>query len=188
VNRPAYAKAYSEGAGLTFDHDLEQISQAPVVQDAIRKAMVSAKNEAAKSGFTPPKNPFQFDQSGRLILRTNPDGSTMTPNLQFWDIVKRSLDKTGTPEARDWARILRENLDTKVPSYADARAGAAKFFGAGDAIEAGQNFVGGSSRFGIPETRKALAKMSGQERQLFQDGYVSRLVQTIEQTPTVARP
>lgn len=182
VNRPNYAKAYSEGANLKFDESLEQISQAPVVQDAIRKAMVSAKNDAAKMGFTPPKNPFQFDDTGRLKLRTNEDGSTMTPNLQFWDIVKRNLDKTGSPEARDWARVLRDHLDTVVPSYATARAGAAKFFGAGDAIEAGQNFVGASQRFGIAEARKQLAKMSPNERQLFQDGYVSRLVQTIEQT------
>lgn len=182
VNRPNYAKAYSEGANLAFDDSLQQVSQAPVVQDAIRKAMVSAKNEAAKMGFAPPKNPFQFDDTGRLQLRVNEDGSKMEPNLQFWDIVKRNLDKTGTPEARDWARILREHLDDIVPSYGTARAGAAKFFGAGDALEAGENFVGASAKFGIPETRKALAKMSGAERQLFQDGYVSRLVQTIEKT------
>lgn len=181
VNRPNYAKAYSEGSGLKFDESLEQISQAPVVQDAIRKTMVSAKNDAAKLGFTPPKNPFQFDETGRLKLKTE-DGKTMSPNLQFWDIVKRNLDKTGTPEARDWARILRDHLDTKVPSYETARAGAAKFFGAGDALEAGQNFVGASAKFGIPDTRKQLAKMSADERQLFQDGYVSRLVETIEKT------
>lgn len=182
VNRPNYAKAYSEGANLKFTETLEQISQAPVVQEAIRRAMASAKNEAAKLGFTPPKTPFRFDETGRLKLKVNEDGSTMEPNLQFWDHVKRALDKTGTPEAKDWARILREHLDEVVPSYATARAGAAKFFGAGDALEAGQNFVGASQRFGIPETRKALAKMSPEERQLFQDGYVSRLVQTIEKT------
>lgn len=183
VNRPNYAKAYSEGANLEFDKSLKQISQAPVVQDAIRKAMVTAKNDAAKAGFAPPKNPFQFDESGRLNLRANPDGSKMEPNLQFWDIVKRNLDKTGTPEARDWARILRGHLDDIVPSYATARAGAAHFFGAGDALEAGQNFVGASEKFGIPAARKQLAKMSPEERQLFQDGYVSRLVQTIEKNP-----
>jgi len=183
VNRPAYAKAYSEGANLKFDESLEQISQAPVVQDAIRKAMVSAKNDAAKLGFTPPKNPFQFDETGRLKLKTNPDGSRMEPNLQFWDIVKRNLDKTGTPEARDWARILREHVDSLVPSYATARAGAARFFGAGDALEAGQNFVGASEKFGLREARKQLAKMSPEEKQLFADGYADRLIQTIEKNP-----
>ena len=183
VNRPAYAKAYSEGANLKFDESLEQISQAPVVQDAIRKAMVSAKNDAAKLGFTPPKNPFQFDETGRLKLKTNPDGSKMEPNLQFWDIVKRNLDKTGTPEAKDWARILREHVDTVVPSYAQARAGAARFFSAGDALEAGQNFVGASDKFGLREARKQLAKMSPEEKQLFADGYADRLIQTIEKNP-----
>jgi hypothetical protein len=182
VNRPNYAKAYSDGANLKWNEGFEQISQAPVVQDAIRKAMVSAKNDAAKLGFTPPKNPFQFDETGRLRLKANPDGSRMEPNLQFWDIVKRNLDKTGTPEARDWARILRQQLDDVVPSYATARAGAAKFFGAEDAIEAGQNFVGASQKFGIPAARKQLSKMSADERQLFQDGYVSRLTETIEKT------
>jgi hypothetical protein len=171
----------AKAPGLKFDESFEQISQAPVVQDAIRKAMVSAKNDAAKLGFTPPKNPFQFDETGRLKLKTE-DGSTMTPNLQFWDIVKRNLDKTGTPEARDWARILREHLDDMVPSYNTARAGAAKFFGAGDALEAGQNF-----RRRQPEVRhsggaQAAREDVGGEKQLFQDGYVSRLVETIEKT------
>lgn len=193
INRPNYAKAYADGATMKWDETFEQISQAPVVQDAIRKAMVNAKNEAAKAGFTPPKNPFEFDKvTGRLQLKSLSDaeakarglalGSKMEPNLQFWDIVKRNLDKTGTPEARDWAKILRDRLDDIVPSYGTARAGAAKFFGAGDALEAGQNFVGASSRFGLPEARKALSKMSPDERQLFQDGYVSRLVETIEKT------
>lgn len=182
VNRPNYAKAYSEGSNLKWSEGFEQISQAPVVQDAIRKAMVSAKNDAAKLGFTPPKNPFQFDESGRLRLKTNADGSRMEPNLQFWDIVKRNLDKTGSPEARDWARILRDHLDSLVPSYSTARAGAARFFGAGDALEAGQNFVGASQKFGLPAARKQLAKMSREEKQLFQDGYVSRLTETVEKT------
>ena len=181
VNRPNYAKAYSEGSNLKFDETFEQISQAPVVQDAIRKAMVSARNDAAKLGFTPPKNPFRFDETGRLKLK-EVDGKKMEPNLQFWDIVKRNLDKAGSPEARDWARILRDRLDEMVPSYGTARAGAAKFFGAGDALGAGEKFVGASQRFGIPETRRTLAKMSADERQLFQDGYISRLVQTIEKT------
>jgi hypothetical protein len=183
VNRPNYAKAYNEGSNLKFTDELKHISQAPVVQDAIRKAMVSAKNDAAKLGFAPPKNPFQFNEDGRLVLKVNDDGSRMEPNLQFWDIVKRGLDKTGTPEARDWAKILREHLDEVVPSYKIARAGAANFFGAEDAIEAGQNFVGASQKFGIPAARRQLTKMSPQEKQMFQDGYVSRLVETIEKTP-----
>ena len=68
----------------------------PVVQDAIRKTMVSAKNEAAKMGFTPPKNPFVTNADGRLTLGQSEDGKRILPGLQFWDYVKRNLDAVGT--------------------------------------------------------------------------------------------
>jgi hypothetical protein len=178
VNKPAYGKAYAEGSNLPWNDTLEQITQAPEVQNAIRKAMVNAKSEAAKMGFTPPKNPFAFDESGRLRLMAGADGSSMTPNLQFWDIVKRNLDR-GDRNSQDWARILRDHLDELVPSYQKARAGAAHFFGANDALEAGQNFVGRNMTAG--EARAALSKMSDTERQLFQDGFVSKYVDTLNQ-------
>jgi hypothetical protein len=181
ANRPAYAKAYAAGAGGLWNEGFEQISQAPVVQDAIRKAMVSAKNEAARSGFTPPKNPFTTDATGRLVLKADENGNRMLPNLQFWDIVKRNLDKVGTRESKDWSRVLRGHLDEQVPSYADARAGAAKFFGASDALEAGQAAV--TSKMSNRDIRAGLAKMSPTEKQMFQDGFVDGYVKTIREMP-----
>jgi hypothetical protein len=178
VNKPAYGKAYSEGANLPFNETLEQITQAPEVQGAIRKAMINAKSEAAKMGFTPPKNPFQFDETGRLKLMSNPDGSSMTPNLQFWDIVKRNLDQ-GDRNSQSWSKILRDHLDELVPSYGDARAGAAHFFDADNALQAGQNFVSKNMTSG--DARQALGKMSDQEKQLFQDGFVSKYIDTLQQ-------
>lgn len=181
VNRPAYAKAYSEGAKGIWDEGFEQISQAPVVQDAIRKAMVSARNESALQGFTPPKTPFEFDQNGRLTLKKDAEGNRMLPSLQFWDVVKKNLDKVGTRESKEWSRILRDQLDEKIPSYATARAGAATFFGAQDALEAGQQAV--TSRMKNREMAEGLAKMSPGERKLFQDGFVDRYVQMIREVP-----
>ena len=128
--------------------------------------------------------PFGLDKDGRLILKEIPDGSRLLPSLQFWDIVKRNLDSVGTRESKDWARVLREHADELLPSYKTARAGAAHFFGAENALEAGQNFVGASERYGLPAAAKALSKMSPTERQLFQDGYVSRLVEKIEKLLT----
>jgi hypothetical protein len=178
VNKPAYGKAYREGSNMPWDETFEQIAQAPEVQGAIRKAMVNAKSEAAKMGFTPPRNPFYFDEAtGRLKLRTDGE-TTMTPNLQFWDIVKRNLDK-GDRSSQDWAKILRDRLDEIVPSYQEARRGAAHFFDADNALEAGEKFVGKSMSSG--EARRALAKMTDQERQLFQDGFVSKYVETLNQ-------
>lgn len=180
VNRPAYARAYREGSGGIWDDGLDQVAQAPVVQDAIRKATVTGANDAARNGFTPVRNPFRMSrETGRMELRVNEDGSQALPNLQFWDIVKRNLDSVGSRDAQDFARVIRDHLDTLVPSYREARAGAAHFFGAQNALEAGENFV--SSRLANGEARRALARMSPTERQLFQDGFVSRFMQTLNE-------
>jgi hypothetical protein len=109
---------------------------------------------------------------------SNPDGSSMTPNLQFWDIVKRNLDQ-GDRNSQSWAKILRDHLDELVPSYQEARAGAAHFFNADDALQAGQNFVG--KNMSASEARAALGKMSDTEKQLFQDGFVSKYIDTLRQ-------
>ena len=180
VNRPAYARAYQEGAGGLWDDALDQISQAPVVQDAIRKATVTGANDAARRGFTPVRNPFVMNrQSGRMELRADARGATAIPSLQFWDTVKRNLDGVGTRDAQDFARVLRDHLDTLVPSYQQARAGAAHFFGARDALEAGQNFV--TAKMANADARRALSKMTPTERQLFQDGFVSRFVEMLNE-------
>ncbi len=182
-NRPAYARAYSEGSDLPFDEGLNQLSQAPIVQDAIRKAIITAKNEAAKLDLPPPKNPFRLDESGYLRPMADPKtGEFMRPNLQFWDIVKRNLDKTATQESKDWARVLREHLDDLVPSYKDARSGAAKFFGAEDALEAGAKFatMSGRDAMSIADARKGLSKLGPADRKLFETGFVSNLIAKVE--------
>jgi hypothetical protein len=180
VNRPAYQKAYQQGAAGLWDEGLDQISQAPVVQDAIRKATVTGANDAAKAGFTPVRNPFAFNrETGRMELRTDPNGTTALPSLQFWDHVKRNLDKVKSPDAQDFARVLREHLDTLAPAYKEARAGAAHFFGAENALDAGKAFV--TSKMANGEARQALAKMTPTERQLFQDGFISQFQSSLNE-------
>lgn len=198
VNRAAYARAHRDpGAQAMWDEGFEQLMQAPVVQDAARGATRTGANQAATQGFTPVRNPFEFHDTGsltpRYTQRIDDQGRTILPNLGFWDHVKRNLDdqisklqRSGENSAARDAQQLRtalvSHLDELVPTYQEARAGAAHFFGAENALEAGQNFVGASSRYGIPAARDAMARMSAQERQLFQDGYVSRLVEKIEAT------
>jgi hypothetical protein len=176
ANRPAYAKAYAQGQGL-WDDGLEQLSQAPVVQQAIRLAFVTGRNKDALAGFPPLKNPFSMNkETGHFQLA---EGAT--PNLQFWDHVKRNLDKLGA-EGQAHSRALRDHLDDLVPSYKDARSGAAKFFGAEDALEAGAKFASMSGRDTIKlhEARQALSKMGDAERKLFETGFVSNLIGKIE--------
>lgn len=198
VNRAGYARAHHDPAAQSlWDEGFEQIMQAPVVQDAARGATRTGANRAAADGFTPVRNPFEFHDTGSLTprysQRTDDQGRTILPNLEFWDHVKRNLDdkisgmlRSGENAAARDAQQLRSalisHLDELVPAYAQARAGAAHFFGAENALEAGQNFVGASQRYGIPEARQALGRMSPQERQLFQDGYVSRFVEKLDAT------
>lgn len=181
VNRPAYAKAYAAGANGIWSDELAQASQAPVVQDAIRKTMVSAKNEAARQGFPAPKNPFRTDADGRIFLGVDDQGQQLTPSLQFWDYVKRNLDGAGSRDAQEWARVIRDHLDQHVSEYATARAGAARFFGAQDALEAGRTAV--SSRMANPEMARGVAAMSPAERKLFQDGFVDQYTRMVRESP-----
>jgi hypothetical protein len=177
TNRPAYAKAYSEGQAI-WDPGLEQISQAPVMQQAIRMAFVTGRNRAALDGFPPIKNPFVMNrETGLLELQP---GSI--PNLQFWDHVKRNLDKMGA-EGQAFSKALRAHLDDIVPSYATAREGAARFFGAENALEAGAKFatMSGTDAISIGAARKALSQLNPSERKLFETGFVANLIAKIEQ-------
>lgn len=196
VNTPNYARAMRDGAQGVWDQELQRLAGAPAVQEAAGRAMPSLANRGVAEGFAAPRqNPLTFDpQTGLASLSALPNGSLRVPDLRFWDQVKRNLDgMIGVAQrANDRPRVseltgikneLVQNLDRLVPSYAQARAGAAHFFGAENALEAGQNFVGASQRYGLPEARAALGRMTANERQLFQDGYVSRLVETIERAP-----
>jgi hypothetical protein len=186
-NTPAYERAYNAGRSV-WDDTLEQISQAPAVQDAIRQATRTGANRAAADGFQPIRNPFQTDAEGVLRLRQNQDGSQATPSLQFWDHVKRNLDdqyetlnrsgeRSAARDVNDLRRQLLGHLDDNVPEYQAARAGAAQAFGAQDALEAGSSFV--TSKMDNAEARRAFQRMSHPERQLFQQGFASTLINHI---------
>jgi hypothetical protein len=188
VNRPNYERAMAEGASGVWSPELQRLAGAPAIRDAAESAVPSLANRGISEGFrganqAPRRNPLQWDARHRASLRELPSGNLMVPDLRFWDQVKRGLDSDITMAQRKGnnARVdeltglknsLVAELDNLVPSYQAARRGAAHFFGAEDALEAGQNFVGRNMSAG--EARRALAQMSPTERQLFQDGFVSR--------------
>lgn len=179
VNAPAYRRAFAAASKLKtplWDDDLENLVQAPEVQSAIRIANVQAKNWAVKDGLAPPVGAFII-KDGKTALRETPNGNTIMPSLQLWDYVKRALDAQGTPTAKAFAKALRDNMDAQVPEYGEARAGAAAFFGAGNALEAGQKFV--AMRGSLEEARQAINKMSMPERALFAEGFVSNLADKV---------
>lgn len=165
--KPAYAAAFNhpKAQGM-WDADLEQMASAPAVQQAIKMASINAKDEAAKLGLKPPTNPFSFNRDGTVTL-TDPN---FKPNLQFWDVVKKNLDK-GDRSSQQWSGLLRNKLDSEVPQYGQARGVASQFFGERDALEAGRKLAG--KRVDPDVVADQMRKMNPQERELFREGYAS---------------
>lgn len=191
VNRPAYNKAYTSPAAQNMWHEgFEQLMQTPAMQTAARQATGRGANRAAVEGFTPVRNPFTFDQAtGRMTLARNADGSVARPTLQFWDQVKRNLDgiigkaerggdRTYAGDIKALKSHLVGMLDDAVPDYRTARQGAAGFFDAEDALEAGRKFA--NSPRSIPEAKAAFSKFNRTERAGFQAGYASELIDRIK--------
>ena len=128
------------------------------------------------------------DKEGAISLAVKEDGSQAIPSLQFWDHVKQNLDdavskamrageKNAAGDLLDLKNVLVKKLDDAVPQYKNARAGAAQFFGAENALEAGEKFVtaGGKNE----EYARIISKMSDPERKLFSDGFASKLATEI---------
>ena len=181
ANEPAYRRAFTDPNGqVLWDARFASLMEAPAIRAAVSQAETRGANRAVIEGFKPIRNPFNIGADGSVSLRTD-----AKPSLQFWDQVKRNLDGM-IDEAKDRTlrgdltalkRQLVEMLDEAVPSYRQARAGAAEFFGAEDALEAGKKF-GANMRL-VPEAREAFGKFSAPAKAAFRTGYASTLIDRI---------
>ena len=190
TNRVGYRRAYTAGDRDITSPLLDQMLGAPAVGDAMRKAVIDGKNRAITQGFGA-FNPPVTIEDGLVRFNKGPTGVPASPNLQLWDYTYRELRDAGQRAYRsgsneeggvlsNLARTLRTELDRIVPEYGAARSTAARFFQAENALEAGQNFV--SQNFNNRQARQMVAGMTPTERQLFQDGFVSRYVEKINQS------
>lgn len=191
-NNANYARAMQEGSGGIWSPALEALSGSDAVAAAMKKAASVARDENIVSGYGAMNPHITFTPDGRIQFAKGPSGVPTYPDLQFWDLTRRQLSNGAAmarragdmEEARrlgNFAGRLNTELDVHVPSYATARGTHAAFEGAQNALEAGQNFV--TSRMSNDEARTQLARMSSQERQLFQDGFVSDFVQQLHAIP-----
>ncbi len=189
VNNSLYTKAREAGSQGLWSPELERLAGSSAVNKAMKTAVENSKDEAIVKGYGAANPKITFTSDGQIQFNRGPTGVPTYPDLQYWDQVRRELSDAahragyGTEESRrlgSFAKSLNAELDNLVPEYATARKTAAGFFGAQDALEAGKSFVGGGHRFKTDEVRTALASMSPTERQLFQDGYVSRLIEKMD--------
>lgn len=190
TNNPAYRAAYAAPqARAIWTPEIRNLMQAGPFRTAIEQAEGTAKNAAAVSGQRAVINPFVFADDGSVTLRTMPDGSRALPNLEFWDIVQRNLrnqsnmamnqgNKLLADQIGDMRRQLNTVLDNTVPQFRKARQGAAAFFGADEAIDAGRTFA--NQPRNIPEARVAFGQFSDAEKKAFAVGYASELIDKIK--------
>ncbi|HEV2508634.1 hypothetical protein [Bosea sp. (in: a-proteobacteria)] len=189
-NAPAYEFFRRQSEKGAWTPELENLAQAPAVQDAIRSVVKTGANKTVVDGMPPIRNPFTTDAAGNLQLARQADGSIAYPNGQFWDYVQRELRgkageaaRSGNNDlARDYGNLrkgLVNHLDELFPAFKTARSGAAHFFQAEDALEAGQKFV--MSRMANDEARKAVGRMPPAERELFAEGFRSDLIAKIRE-------
>jgi hypothetical protein len=191
VNRTGYERAYRLGDRDIMTPELDRLLGAPAVADAMRSAVERGQNRAIVQGMGA-FNPRATVENGVVRFNRGANGAPAYPNLQLWDYTYRELRdaaqrafRSGSNEEggamQSLAQALRNELDTAIPAYGQARGVAASFFRAENALEAGQNFV--AQNFGNREARAAIAQMRPLERQLFQDGFVSRYVEQIRNSP-----
>jgi hypothetical protein len=146
-------------------------------------------DRGAVSGAKEIGNPFTQNSQGQYVLRQSADGTLVAPSLEFWDHVQRNLrslsdkaarsgDNTTASEIGALRTALNEDLDTAVPLFGSARKGAAAFFGAEDALDAGRQFA--NSPRGIPEATKAFQKFTAAEKRAFSTGYASELIDRVK--------
>lgn len=191
ANRPAYRAAYDAGSDGLWSPELERLTGSPAVVQAMREAAQNGKTQAISDGFGAFNPGVKVTEDGRLMFNRGRTGVPTYPDLQFWDYTYRNLRDAGQAAIRNGrnseggaianvASALRNELDTMVPEYQTARQGAARFFGADDALQAGQQFV--TQRMNNAEARRAVAAMSPAERDLFTQGYASQLINKINET------
>lgn len=184
VNDPAYRAAYSSPAAQSiWDKDLAGMFQSQEFYNAVKGAESIGRTRAAGSGGTAVKSPFVFNADGSVSMKPG-----VTPTLEFWDKVKVGLDrqiqalKPTEGEAISDLTQLKQRLvgilDSRVPEYQTARAGASMFFGAEDALDAGRNFA--LQPRNLPEAKAAYAKFSDAEKKAFGIGWASSITDKLK--------
>jgi hypothetical protein len=190
ANKPAYARAYAKGSRGIWSPELERLAGAEAVANAARGAGRNANDVAIAEGVGA-FNPKVTVKNG-LVQVSRKGGVPTHPDLQFWDYVQREMrdaaEKAKGPLGKETNRSrtienlrrqLNAELDKQVPEFKAARQGAAGFFGAEDALDAGRKFV--TQEFSdVTGVRRALAKMSRPERALFARGFASQLADKVE--------
>lgn len=105
-------------------------------------------------------------------------------NLNYWDQVKRELDKMyGVEDPRTIQNIkgiLTKKLDARIPDYAKARDIASETFGAQSAPSAGMQFMSNIDAFEKDAIKEAIKRYSPEQRKAFNVGVMQSIFDRVE--------
>ena len=190
---PLYTKAYDAGDRVIWDKEIERLTGARDVRDAMHAAVASWERNAIADGYGA-MNPRAMVEN--QMIKFQKGGIPAFPNLQFWDYTKHALDamisaevdaKTGrlTKKGRD-LNIIKNKLvgvlDREVPEYATARqkyAGESQYM---NAIGEGKDLL--NRTLTAEEVRHMMADFSDAERQGYRTGVVSSIVTKMRADPS----
>lgn len=192
ANKPAYQKAYAAGDKPIWSPELERLSNSPTIRDALRSVENKWADWQVVDGFGGMNPPVKVTPDGQFIKNTGGKGIPTYPNIQFWDYAARNVADAAqaarsagsnqlATRLGSLEKQLKTELDKIVPEFGTARKGAARFFGADDALEAGENFV--NQKMQNSEVTRAFKAMTPEEKELFRNGYASNLLKKIHETP-----
>lgn len=175
ITAKKYEDAFDKGAGGLSSPTLEALlDQSPTVGKAYKEAIGRLA-----------------DLNAAGLMRTDAHAANGQTTLELWDMTKRVLDgyikkAERNKDAQEAFRLtsikktLTDELDTKVPAYANARGTAEKFFDAEDSLDAGAKFAS-AGRYRNEEVRDVVSKMSPNDRALFERGYIDRIIAEVHE-------
>ena len=162
-----YSLMRSSPEAQAIDHtQFSELVNRPIMQEAMKRADVNAKNMPQYNIVTP-----------------NIGGANPSPgNLSYWDQVKRELDaiyRTGDSTTQDAAATARRNLlghlDNNVSGYAKTRGIASETFNASSAPEAGYNFYKNMDAFKRKDLQSVLNSYTPDQKEMFAVGFAHKL-------------
>lgn len=183
----AYQTAYQAGDRPIWSPELERLTAAPSIQQALRGAVNTWRDWQVRDGFGAMNPPVRVTPDGQLQF-TGGRGLSPYPNLQMWDYTQRIISdaaRSAEPGSQEAARLgglaslLRNELDRQVPEFAQARGVAANFFGSNNAMDAGVDAV--NYKGDLEDLRRTVAAMRPNEREMFAESYADSLARKVEQ-------
>ena len=190
----AYRLAYEAGDKPIWSPELERLSSAPAVSNALRGAVSKWRNWQVIDGYGAVNPPVRVNPATGLADLNAGSGQPLYPNLQWWDYASRDLAGKASAARRagnnaqaamygNLERAVKSELDKQVPEFAQARGIAAQYYGGNNAIEAGANAVADKD---INKLHVTLAQLANKpaELQMFQEAYADKLASSIEQSST----